>query len=152
MRKGPRYAGSGAFAGIENIRPGKNGSHMTKREFLESLRLALSGKITSVQLAENLDYYEDYINTEIRKGRDEQEVLSELGDPRLIARDHRGGREAAHPDMEKAVHGADRPGSTRNMGKTADGPTGKRRRETGARGRLDRDESACLGKYLCGCG
>ena len=66
--------------------PERNGSHMTKREFLESLRLALSGKITSVQRADNLDYYEDYINTEIRKGRDEQEVLSELGDPRLITR------------------------------------------------------------------
>ncbi|MCI9337147.1 MAG: DUF1700 domain-containing protein [Lachnospiraceae bacterium] len=59
---------------------------MTKREFLESLRLALAGKVTSAQLAENLEYYEDYINTETRKGRDEEEVLSELGDPRLIAR------------------------------------------------------------------
>ena len=59
---------------------------MTKREFLESLRLALGGKVTSAQLTENLEYYEDYINTETRKGRDEGEVLSELGDPRLIAR------------------------------------------------------------------
>nr|WP_300835101.1 DUF1700 domain-containing protein [uncultured Acetatifactor sp.] len=59
---------------------------MTKREFLESLRLALGGRVTSAQLTENLEYYEDYINTETRKGRDEGEVLSELGDPRLIAR------------------------------------------------------------------
>ena len=59
---------------------------MTKREFLESLRLALNGRVTSGQLTENLDYYEDYINTEIRKGRQETEVLEQLGDPRLIAR------------------------------------------------------------------
>jgi len=59
---------------------------MTKQEFLEKLRLALNGKVTSGQLAENLRYYEDYINTEVRKGRREEEVLSSLGDPRLIAR------------------------------------------------------------------
>lgn len=59
---------------------------MAKQEFLEKLRLALNGKVSSGQLAENLRYYEDYINTEIRKGREEEEVLSCLGDPRLIAR------------------------------------------------------------------
>ena len=48
--------------------------------------MALGGKVSSGQLTENLEYYEDYINTEIRKGRSEEEVLSELGDPRLIAR------------------------------------------------------------------
>lgn len=53
---------------------------------MESLRLALGGKVSSGQLTENLEYYEDYINTEIRKGRSEEEVLSELGAPRLIAR------------------------------------------------------------------
>ena len=35
---------------------------------------------------DNVNYYEDYINTEIRKGRTEEEVLESLGDPRLIAR------------------------------------------------------------------
>lgn len=59
---------------------------MTKREFLEALRLALGGRVTSAQLTENLEYYEDYINTETRKGRSEAEVLAELGAPRLIAR------------------------------------------------------------------
>lgn len=59
---------------------------MTKQEFLEKLRLALNGRVSSVQLMENLRYYEDYINTEIRKGRGEEEVLADLGDPRLIAR------------------------------------------------------------------
>ncbi len=59
---------------------------MTKQEFLEKLRLALNGRVSPAQLMENLSYYEDYINTEIRKGKGEEEVLAGLGDPRLIAR------------------------------------------------------------------
>ena len=59
---------------------------MTRREFMEMLRLALNGKVTSAQLADNLQFYEDYISTEIRKGKSEADVLAELGDPRLIAR------------------------------------------------------------------
>lgn len=59
---------------------------MTKQEFLENLRLALNGKVPGNVVTENLQYYEDYINTEIRKGRSEEEVLAALGDPRLIAR------------------------------------------------------------------
>lgn len=59
---------------------------MTKREYIEKLRIALSGKASPRQVAENMRYYEDYINVEIRKGRSEEEVLAALGDPRLIAR------------------------------------------------------------------
>lgn len=59
---------------------------MTKQEFLEKLRLALSGRVTPEVVADNISYYEDYINTEIRKGKSEKDVLGALGDPRLIAR------------------------------------------------------------------
>lgn len=59
---------------------------MTKQDFLEKLRLALSGRVNSEVVADNISYYEDYINTEIRKGKSEEEVLEALGDPRLIAR------------------------------------------------------------------
>mgnify|MGYP002510810509 CR=1 FL=1 len=59
---------------------------MTKQEFLETMRLALNGKVDSGQVMENLHYYEDYINTEVRKGTPESEVLEKLGDPRLLAR------------------------------------------------------------------
>lgn len=59
---------------------------MTKQEFLDVLRAALSGRVASGVITENLCYYEDYINMEIRKGRSEDEVLAALGDPRLIAR------------------------------------------------------------------
>ena len=59
---------------------------MTKQEFLDKLRAALNGKLLPGQVEENLHYYEDYINTEVRKGKSEGEVLAVLGDPRLIAR------------------------------------------------------------------
>lgn len=59
---------------------------MTKQEFIEKLRAALTGKISPALVAENIAYYEDYINTEIRKGKTEAEVLASLGNPRLIAR------------------------------------------------------------------
>lgn len=59
---------------------------MTKQEFMEKLRIALTGKVPGNVVTENLQYYEDYINTEVRKGKSEEEVLAALGDPRLIAR------------------------------------------------------------------
>lgn len=59
---------------------------MNREEFLEGLRKALSGQIPPSAVQENLRYYDDYIRTEVRKGRTEKEVMEELGDPRLIAR------------------------------------------------------------------
>lgn len=59
---------------------------MSKQEFIDKLRAALNGRISPSQVIDNLNYYEDYINTQIRMGRTEEEVLGELGDPRLIAR------------------------------------------------------------------
>lgn len=59
---------------------------MNKQEFVDRLRAALAGRIPAPRVEENVNYYMDYINTEIRKGRSEEEVLQSLGDPRLIAR------------------------------------------------------------------
>ncbi len=59
---------------------------MNKQEFIERLRSALNGRIAPNQVVENVNYYENYINMEIRKGRGEAEVMQLLGDPRLIAR------------------------------------------------------------------
>ena len=59
---------------------------MTKQEFLNELRMALSGKMGSLQIDNHARYYEEYINAEIRKGKTEEEVLAMLGNPRLIAR------------------------------------------------------------------
>ena len=59
---------------------------MNKQEFIDRLRAELNGRVSPSLVIENVNYYEDYINTEIRKGRTEEEVLQSLGDPRLIAR------------------------------------------------------------------
>lgn len=59
---------------------------MNREEFLQGLQKALSGQISPSAVQENLRYYDDYIRTEVRKGRTESEVMEELGDPRLIAR------------------------------------------------------------------
>ena len=59
---------------------------MGKQEFLEKLRMALNGRVSAGIVTDNVKYYEDYINIEIRKGRSEEEILEHLGDPRLIAR------------------------------------------------------------------
>lgn len=59
---------------------------MEKTEFLDQLRVSLNGKIDPQEVNENLRYYEDYINMQIRMGKSETEVMELLGSPRLIAR------------------------------------------------------------------
>ena len=59
---------------------------MTRFEFTENLRTALSGRVSHQVVNENVAYYENYIDTEIKKGRSEEAVLEELGDPRWIAK------------------------------------------------------------------
>lgn len=59
---------------------------MTKRQFMEELRSSLEGMVSQVVIQENMNYYEDYINEQIQNGKNEQDVLNELGSPRLIAR------------------------------------------------------------------
>lgn len=59
---------------------------MDKRTFIEKLQRALAGGLNSNQVADNVRYYQDYIESEIRKGKSENEVLSQLGDPRLLAK------------------------------------------------------------------
>lgn len=59
---------------------------MNRKTFLESLEKALYGRISESDRTEHMKYYENYIAQEISAGRSEQEILEELGDPRLIAR------------------------------------------------------------------
>lgn len=53
---------------------------------MDGLRVALQGSLSAGLVMDNVSYYEDYINAEVRKGKTEAEVLSVLGDPRLIAK------------------------------------------------------------------
>lgn len=59
---------------------------MNREEFLKKLQEALSGEIPPEKVYENLQYYKGYIRDEKSKGRSEEEIMEELGDPRMIAR------------------------------------------------------------------
>ena len=112
---------------------------MNKQEFVDRLRMALNGRVSPGVVMDNVRYYEDYINTEIRKGRTEQEVLESLGDPRLIARtiiqtnggDNRSGyrntvygngeyREAAGQNTQDAYENSNYGGYGTGQNKTTD--------------------------------
>lgn len=58
---------------------------MTKNEFLDLLRTALLGEIPDSEIESNMKYYEEYIRAEGYK-TSEEEVINQLGDPRLIAK------------------------------------------------------------------
>lgn len=59
---------------------------MSKLDFINRLRAALTGRLTAEQVQDHVNYYEDYINTQIRMGQSEEAVLASLGEPRLIAK------------------------------------------------------------------
>lgn len=59
---------------------------MNRYEFIENLMQALKNNISDKELNNQLDYYKNYINDEISKGRKESEIVDELGDPKLIAK------------------------------------------------------------------
>jgi len=59
---------------------------MSRQDFIDALKRALYGKTDDFTLADHIQYYESYIAQEVATGKSEQEVLNELGDPRLIAR------------------------------------------------------------------
>lgn len=59
---------------------------MDRAEFLEILREQLTGQMHEEKIAAHMRYYEDYIQSQVRSGKTEEEVLRELGDPRLIAK------------------------------------------------------------------
>lgn len=58
---------------------------MKKEEFLSGLRAALALEIPDSEIESNLRFYEDYINGKIKE-KEEEIVIDELGDPRLIAK------------------------------------------------------------------
>lgn len=59
---------------------------MTKTEFLQELNEALQGEVPAGVIQENMRYYDNYISQELTKGRTEEDIMEELGGPRIIAR------------------------------------------------------------------
>lgn len=58
---------------------------MTKEEFLQDLKEALQGQVSSAEVEHNLSYYKEYIQEEVTKGKSEQDILEVLGTPEMIA-------------------------------------------------------------------
>ena len=54
-------------------------------EFLHVLEESLSGDLPVDEVLSNLTYYRDYINSQ-RGSKSEEDIITGLGDPRLIAR------------------------------------------------------------------
>ena len=59
---------------------------MYRAEFLDILKTQLSGQMHEGKIGAHLRYYEDYIQSKVRAGTPEEEVIAQLGDPRLIAK------------------------------------------------------------------
>lgn len=59
---------------------------MTKQEFLDGLRRSLASGLETGEINEHIRYYSDYIDSQIRMGMREEEVMASLGEPRLIAK------------------------------------------------------------------
>lgn len=59
---------------------------MRKEEFLEKLRARLSQTMSVQEVTAQIRYYDDYIREQMQRGKSEEEVLAELGDPLLIAK------------------------------------------------------------------
>ena len=57
---------------------------MNRSEFLDKLREALENDLSGPVVRENIEYYDSYIQSEVRNGKTEQEVLDMLGDPWMI--------------------------------------------------------------------
>ena len=81
---------------------------MTKQEFLIDLQKALTNRLSSAAVNNHVNYYREYIEVEIRRGREEAEVVEELGNPRLIAKSILTAAAADGQDQEKAAGESER--------------------------------------------
>ena len=59
---------------------------MTKAMLLNELEEGLRGEVSAQVLQENLRYYRQYIDAEIKKGKTEEAVINTLGSGRMIAK------------------------------------------------------------------
>jgi len=59
---------------------------MTKYEFISKLKSYLEDDLNSNSVQGHVNYYSDYITSEVCSGRSESDVIAELGDPWAIAK------------------------------------------------------------------
>lgn len=80
---------------------------MNRQEFVAELRRSMSGSFSAAEIEDTAAYYEDYITMQIKKGKSEEEVLRELGSPRLIAKSMRavGGSTGGNAGAQRSAVG-----------------------------------------------
>lgn len=80
---------------------------MNRNEFIRELREALKNDGNEAGVQENVRYYTEYIEDEVKKGRSEKEVIEELGDPWLIAKtiSTTPGNQSGFQSYDHAEHG-----------------------------------------------
>jgi|GEM_PF-2340070 len=59
---------------------------MTRDEFLRQLKEALENDLQGQIVQDNVNYYNQYISEEVRKGMLEQDIIDSLGDPWILAK------------------------------------------------------------------
>ena len=59
---------------------------MRKEEFIRELVLELKHNVSEQVILEQQRFYEEYILTEVRGGKTEEEVIASLSEPRLLAK------------------------------------------------------------------
>lgn len=59
---------------------------MTRMEFMDVLQRSLAGSLTNSTVNENMRYYQEYFDAQLRLGKSEDEIINELGNPRLLAK------------------------------------------------------------------
>lgn len=64
----------------------RQGIIMTKQEFINELRSHLAGRVDDRELQTQISYYDSYITQEINSGKSIDEIMNQLGSPRLIAK------------------------------------------------------------------
>lgn len=94
---------------------------MKKEEFLEGLRFALGGRVSESLISENVNYYNEYIDSQVRTGRGEEEIIGQLGDPRLLARsiaeaNKHAGESLEYGETEEHAHQSGETARSRSYG------------------------------------
>lgn len=78
---------------------------MSKNTFINGLKEALKeGNISDSEIKDTINYYESYFDEKEAKGANVEEILDELGDPRLIAKtiiDTKGSNYSTEADDNK---------------------------------------------------
>ncbi|MCI8482969.1 MAG: DUF1700 domain-containing protein [Lachnospiraceae bacterium] len=93
---------------------------MTRQEFLRELQVAMQGEMDQGAVNENIKFYDNYIMEESRKGKSEEEVIAQLGSPRLIAKTLIDTAEKIGPSQEQSYSGSYRQTSGADRGFRAD--------------------------------